>query len=54
MGKEVGHDCAKGAIKLHAVLGGCHEVYGDGIFGGPFCGIKNESVFLSFLDKVVL
>ncbi len=34
MGEEVGHDHAKGAVELHSILGGCHEVYGI-----VFCGV---------------
>ena len=54
MGEEGGHDCAKGAIKLCAILGGCHEVERDGVLGGSFHSIKNESFFLALLYKVVL
>ncbi len=54
VGRKVGHDHAKGAIKLCSNFGGCHEVDGDGVFSGLFGSIENELVFPSFLDKVVL
>ncbi len=52
MSKEVGHDHAKGAIKLYPILGGCYEVAGDGILCRTFRGIENESVFLAFLTRL--
>ncbi len=54
VGEKVGHDSAKGAIELHPVLGGCHEVDGKGVFGGPFGCIENEFVLPSLLDNFVL
>ncbi len=52
VGEEVSHDSAKGATELCPVLGECHEVDGNGVFGGPFGCIENEPVFPSFHEEV--
>ncbi len=54
VGEEVRHDRVESAIELCALFGGCHEVDWDGVHGGSFCCVENESILFAVLDKVVL
>ncbi len=54
MGEEICHDYSKGAIKLCSLAGGGHKVDWDGVHGGLFGGIENESILFPFFEKVVL
>ncbi len=54
MGEEICHDRPEGAIELCSLFCGCHEVNWDGIHGGLFGRVENESILFPVLDEVVL